>query len=936
MSDTSYSTKEKSQFMNVQGGEKKVMKKILSVALSTAMAFSMFASVAFGDAATTPQQKFDALAAKGILNGYPDGQAHLEKDLTRAEFAKIVTKLFDLTEVTNKLSYKDKGYNASNWAVPYIEAVTAANLMQGKDTVKAIFDYNGKVTVEEVAAVLFRALKLEAPTTTDNTASAWAKGYAQAVIDAGLIAKDTNFKANASRSLVVEVAYAVDQKTAAPTVASAEAVSPTKVVVTFSDKTTTTVELTTALVAGVETTINFKHNDHDYTTKVTLAAPKVVSVEAPNAKQVVVKFNRAVDTETISSNGTLIDDVVSAIKVGTTGNVLANAEVGLSADGTVATFTLPGETSYLKGNYTVSVSADVKTSASEAFPAFTNLLTVADTTAPTLATVTSVAKTTTNKVYVTFSEPVKLYGLIATVNGSAATVTRDTYNSFILTSSSTLTSGQTYDVSLLNATDFAGNVATTNPIKSTVSVTSDAAAPTITKLTTEGDKYINVEFSKKVNRDSLVGNVRLLDADGTSKGVFTVVTSADGTSFSLRSPLGAMPTGGTFTGTVVFGAGVKDTLGNTLGTAVTQAVTFTKDTVAPTVTSATYTSKGLVIKFSEKVLLVGGKDVTLINDSTGVVVKNISSSTGVLSSDKKTLTLPVASFTGAHTVRIAAGLVTDDTFAKNALASTVLAVTGASASSDTTAPKINKIEYTDSTTTNTSVTVRVYAEDETGLNVPTLMNVSSYTLNGAALPAGSFVTIEDSNSVSPKTATAVVHIPGSAISETKSYDFVVSGIADTAGNGISPAFIKALALTDRVSPTLNTAVVASNDSNSLVLGFSEKVDAVASKDLEFKINNVVIPTTDVNIGARIESGNDINKYNVTFTVKSGVFNGEKVLYVGSEPSDANIIAYTKDAAGTLGLGKDYINSITVTVKSGATIKDMSQNTITSGTEVVGK
>lgn len=67
--------------MNVQGGEKKVMKKILSVALSTAMAFSMFASVAFGDAAATPQQKFDALAAKGILNGYPDGQAHLEKIL---------------------------------------------------------------------------------------------------------------------------------------------------------------------------------------------------------------------------------------------------------------------------------------------------------------------------------------------------------------------------------------------------------------------------------------------------------------------------------------------------------------------------------------------------------------------------------------------------------------------------------------------------------------------------------------------------------------------------------------------------------------------------------------------------------------------------------------------------------------------------------------
>ena len=40
------------------------MKKILSVALFTAMAFSMFASVAFGDDALNTQQKFDVLKEK--------------------------------------------------------------------------------------------------------------------------------------------------------------------------------------------------------------------------------------------------------------------------------------------------------------------------------------------------------------------------------------------------------------------------------------------------------------------------------------------------------------------------------------------------------------------------------------------------------------------------------------------------------------------------------------------------------------------------------------------------------------------------------------------------------------------------------------------------------------------------------------------------------
>jgi hypothetical protein len=952
MSDMSYPSKEETKFMNVQGGEKKVMKKILSVALSTAMAFSMFASVAFGETATTPQAKFDALAAKGVLNGYPDGQSHLEKDLTRAEFAKIVTKLFDLTEVTNKLSYKDKGYTASNWAVPYIEAVTAASLMQGKDTVKGIFDYNGKVTVEEVAAVLFRALKLETPTTTDNTASAWAKGYAQAVINKGLVAQNTNFKGNATRSLVVETAYAVDQLTQVTklTVASAEAVSPTSVVITFSDATTTTVELTTALVAGVETTISFKHLEQDYSAKVTLLAPKVVSVTAPNSKQVVVQFNRAIATDSITSDGVLLDDVVKVVKVGTVANVVENAEVVFNAAGTEATLTVPGEINYLKGNYTVVVSNEVLTISNEAVPAFTTLLTVADTTAPTLTSVTSVAKTTTTKVYVKFSEPVKTAGLIAYVNGVSASVTRDTYDTFILTTG-TLTSGQTYDVSLLNVSDFAGNITTPNPIKSTVTVTSDANAPVIKSVTTVGDRYVEVVFDKKINRDSLVGNVRLLNSNGESAGVFYVETSSDSATVTLRSPLGSLPTTGTYTGSILFGASVKDTLGNTLGTAVSQAVTFTKDAIAPTVVSATYSSKGLVLKFSEKVLNpAAGKQITLINDSTGAIATTIASGTGVLSSDKKTLTYAVpVSFTGAHTLRIPASLVTDDSFAKNGLAATVLALTGSTSSSDETAPVINQVTYNDSTTADSTVTVYVYATDAGGLNVSSLRDINSYTLDSKALPTGSYVTIADTTgtSTSPTAATAVVRIPGSGISSTDDYNFVANGIADTAGNG-AVAFTKVITLTDRVKPTLNSAIVAANDTKSLILEFSEKVkgnlaDAtgiLSPSNFVFTINNVVVDSSEVTIGQRIASGTDVNKFYVTFQYKVGQYQGSDVIYFGTtgvNSNGSNIVTYLEDATvGTLDLGANYVNSITVKVNDASTILDVSDNAIVTGTEISGK
>lgn len=859
MSDMSYTTKEKSQFMNVQGGEKKVMKKILSVALSTAMAFSMFASVAFGETAkVTSQQAFDALAAKGIVNGFPDGKAHLDKDLTRGEFAKIVTKLFGLTEVTGKLSYNDKGYNAKNWAVPYIEAVTATGLMQGQDTVKGIFNYNGKVTVEEVAKVLAIALKLEQPTTTDNSASVWAKGYAQAVINAGLVEKTANFKANALRSLVVETAYYADQIGKVPTltVASAEAVSPTKVVVTFSDKTTANVELTTALVAGVETTINFKHLEKDYTAKVTLQAPKVVSVTAPNAKQLVVKFNRAIDGETLvenTANGAkLIEDVVKVARVNNSDQLVNanNANVVLAADGTEAWITFGG-TEYLKGSYTVVVKDSVKTTAGEAIPAYTNLISVNDVVAPTVVSATSVAKTTTNKVYIKLSEPVKTAGLIAYVNGAAASVSRDTYaplDEVTLNTGAALNSGATYDVSLTNLTDYAGNVATPNPTKTSVTVTADSAAPTIVSATAIGDKKVQVVFNKNVDFNSLVGSVRLLDPNGESKGVFQINAGIDGKTFILGSPLTALPENGTFTGTILFGASVRDTLGNSLGTALSQPITFTKDTVAPTVVGVTYKSgTGVTVKFSEEVTYNNVSGLTLINDSTGVA--NTTLTYASRSNDGKSLTFSVAgTVTGAQTLRLPAGLVSDVSFAKNKSVATVLPVSGSTASSDTERPTVISAVYQPEDLNSADYVIHVTATDNSELNTKSLQDNNSYTLADAALPVGSYVTLLPATTGSA-TRVAVVHIPKSSISATKDYKFTVAGIVDTAGNGLDVAYIKDIKLGDRVKPTLSTAVVSPSDATTLVLTFSEAVKNANLDDLEFKLNDVIVtPSSFATIG----------------------------------------------------------------------------------------
>ncbi|AIQ61297.1 S-layer homology domain-containing protein [Paenibacillus borealis] len=912
MSDMSYPTKEKSQFMNVQGGEKKVMKKILSVALSTAMAFSMFASVAFGETAqATPQQAFDALAAKGILNGYPDGQAHLEKDLTRAEFAKIVTKLFGLTEVTGKLSYKDKGYTATNWAVPYIEAVTAANLMQGKDTVKGIFDYNGKVTVEEVAAVLFRALKLEQPTTTDNSASVWAKGYAQAVINAGLVAQTTNFKANATRSLVVSTAYAVDQLSVQPTltVASAEAVSPTSVVVTFSDKTTQTVELTTALVEGVETTISFKHLEKDYTAKVTLAAPKVISAEAPNAKQLVVKFNRAIDADSVISDGKLIADVIKVVTVTGQTVTAAGSSASLNTAGTELTITFNvNEYDYLKGQYTIVVSDDVLTTSGSAVAAYTTLISVADVAAPTVKTINAVAKTTTNKVYVQFSEPVKPAGIIATVNGVAASVYRESADTFSLTAG-TLNSGTSYDVSLTNVSDFASNVAA--PIKTTVTVVSDTAAPTVVSITPVSDQYVNVKFNKKVSYESFNGNVGLLKADGDKIGNMNVITKEDSDTIKLQVPSNFdFPTSGAFTGTLQFGATVRDTLGNTLGTALSQQISLTKDSTAPSVASATYGSKGLVITFNEDITFLGSPaTIRVINNATGAYVTTGVDFSGQVVSGAKVTFPKVTGLSGDYTLRIDKELVKDLSKAGNKSAAATVVVTAATTTSnDTDRPTVTGITYTETASEEAGfIQFNVHVEDTVGLNAATLRENSSYTLGSKALPSTSFVLIERTDggaaSSALKKAIAKVFVPKSGISKTEAIEFVAFGLTDTAGNVATvtdKAVIKPV-LTDGVAPTLTAAVVNAGNTGLLTLTFSEKVKNVDGGDFTVLVNGTEVAVTSANEG----TGSDADKWHLTL-------------------------------AGYSDLNASNVNAIKVTVKKTSNITDTSNNGITTETEVYAK
>jgi hypothetical protein len=226
-----------------RGGETKVMKKKLNLLLVFALVLSLLTPAFAGAAALDTQAKYDALVEAGIFNGKGDAGAALQDDMTRAELAAILARVFNLDAKNDTVSYSD---TANHWAHKnegVIEAVTAAELMNGIGLGK--FNPDGKVTLEQLAAVLVRGLGLEvdAEATVDAGVSAWAQAEVAAAVNAGLVpAGVADFTGNALRAVLVEGAFAaktaIDAKAEVAAEAAAEAANLAKVDVASAEAVT--------------------------------------------------------------------------------------------------------------------------------------------------------------------------------------------------------------------------------------------------------------------------------------------------------------------------------------------------------------------------------------------------------------------------------------------------------------------------------------------------------------------------------------------------------------------------------------------------------------------------------------------------------------------------------------------------------------------------
>lgn len=132
------------------------------------------------------------LCEKGILGGYPDGTFKPNVDVTRAEFTKIIVLAVGLAE-ENPVTPTFTDVAPGTWYYGYIEAASKAGLVKGYETGE--FRPNAKITRQEIAAILVRALGIDDTVYAnektsfkdDQSIAPWARGSVVVAVKEGLI-----------------------------------------------------------------------------------------------------------------------------------------------------------------------------------------------------------------------------------------------------------------------------------------------------------------------------------------------------------------------------------------------------------------------------------------------------------------------------------------------------------------------------------------------------------------------------------------------------------------------------------------------------------------------------------------------------------------------------------------------------------------------------
>ena len=142
------------------------LKKILALVLALAMAFSLVASAAtFPDVEPTSAtgQAVDLLTGLNIVGGYPDGTFGPKKEITRAEFLKMLFITLNGKDdhgLFGGNSDKFPDVTGDKWFAPYVNWGVQLGIICGYPD--GTFKPDNNVTVAEAAKMIVTALGFDA------------------------------------------------------------------------------------------------------------------------------------------------------------------------------------------------------------------------------------------------------------------------------------------------------------------------------------------------------------------------------------------------------------------------------------------------------------------------------------------------------------------------------------------------------------------------------------------------------------------------------------------------------------------------------------------------------------------------------------------------------------------------------------------------------
>ena len=198
------------------------MKKLLAMVLALVMTLSLAvsANAAFKDDKSISDDYAESVAVlngMGVFKGYEDGSFKPEGNITRAEVATIIYRIYTADVAKNDKSGLYATYNkfsdmaGAGWAQGYIGYCANAALVKGYPD--GTFKPSGNVTGYEVLAMILRAVGYDK--NNEFSGADWALHVAQTAQQLGVldnVAKTTDLNAPASRELVAELLFQGIQK----------------------------------------------------------------------------------------------------------------------------------------------------------------------------------------------------------------------------------------------------------------------------------------------------------------------------------------------------------------------------------------------------------------------------------------------------------------------------------------------------------------------------------------------------------------------------------------------------------------------------------------------------------------------------------------------------------------------------------------------------